>query len=57
MATVLKNSGANLALISELMGHGSVKTTENYFGRFEDDQQEAAIAALTSFIGEQKKTA
>jgi hypothetical protein len=32
----LKNN-APLAYISEALGHSNLKTTQNYFGRFEDE--------------------
>lgn len=48
-ATIMKNSGAPVALISQAMGHGSISTTEAYFASFEDDQLNKAIAALTAF--------
>ena len=36
-ATIQKNNNAPLAYISEALGHANIKTTQNYFGRFEDD--------------------
>lgn len=33
-ATVLKRSGANIAYISESLGHNELKTTENYLPPF-----------------------
>jgi len=36
-ATMQKNNNAPLAYISEALGHSDLKTTQNYFGRFEDD--------------------
>lgn len=36
-ATIQKNNNAPLAYISEALGHANLKTTQNYFGRFEDD--------------------
>jgi integrase/recombinase XerD len=43
-ATVLKRSGANIAFISESLGHSDLKTTENYLASFE--QEERAKNAL-----------
>jgi hypothetical protein len=39
-ATVLKRSGANISLISEMLGHGSLKTTQIYLDSFENDALE-----------------
>jgi len=36
-ATIQKNNNAPLAYISEALGHSNLKTTQNYFGRFEDE--------------------
>ena len=47
-ATVLKRSGANIAMISELLGHSSVDVTENYLDSFENDQIQKETDALTS---------
>lgn len=37
-ATVLKRSGAQVEMISELLGHSSVDVTKNYLDGFEEDQ-------------------
>lgn len=38
-ATVLKRSGANIAYISESLGHNDLKTTEHYLASFEKDER------------------
>jgi len=38
-ATVLKRSGANIAFISESLGHADLKTTENYLAAFEKTER------------------
>jgi integrase len=38
-ATVLRRSGANIAFISESLGHADMKTTENYLSSFEKDER------------------
>ena len=38
-ATVLKRSGANIAYISESLGHNDLKTTENYLASFEKEER------------------
>lgn len=48
-ATVLKRSGANIAFISESLGHTDVKTTENYLDSFEDDERKKNAKLLTDF--------
>lgn len=45
-ATVLKRSGVNIALISEGMGHTSIKTTQNYLGSFDKEQLIEASKSL-----------
>jgi site-specific recombinase XerD len=37
-ATVLKNSGVNVALISETLGHSDIATTQIYLDSFENEQ-------------------
>lgn len=37
-ATIQKNNNAPLAYISKALGHSNFKTTQNYFGRFEDEE-------------------
>jgi integrase len=53
-ATVLKRSGTDIAMISDLLGHSNLGVTENYLDGFEDDQIKRQTDALTSF---NKKTA
>ena len=48
-ATVLKRSGANIAFISESLGHADQKTTENYLASFEQDERIKNAAMLTNF--------
>lgn len=48
-ATVLKRSGANIAYISESLGHSDLKTTENYLASFEREEREKNAAILTQF--------
>jgi integrase len=46
-ATVLKRSGANIAFISESLGHSDIKTTENYLASFESDERQKNAQLLT----------
>ena len=48
-ATVLKRSGANIAYISESLGHTDLKTTENYLASFEKEERKKNAALLTNF--------
>jgi integrase/recombinase XerD len=48
-ATVLKRSGANIAFISESLGHSDLRTTENYLSSFEQDERAKNAALLTNF--------
>ena len=48
-ATVLKRSGANIAYISESLGHQDLKTTENYLASFEREEREKNAELLTNF--------
>ena len=48
-ATVLKRSGANIAYISESLGHSNLKTTENYLASFEREEREKNAILLTNF--------
>lgn len=48
-ATVLKRSGANIAYISESLGHNDLKTTENYLAFFEREEREKNAKLLTNF--------
>jgi integrase len=45
-ATVLKRGGANLASISESMGHANIKTTEAYFDSFGKEERIKNAALL-----------
>ena len=45
-ATVLKNSGVNIALIGETLGHSDLKTTQIYLDSFENSQINDAILNL-----------
>jgi site-specific recombinase XerD len=45
-ATVLKNSGVNIALISETLGHSDLKTTQIYLDSFENEQIDKAMENL-----------
>jgi site-specific recombinase XerD len=53
-ATVLKRSGASNELISEMLGHSNLKTTENYLGSFENDTLKDTTKALTTFKRKEK---
>ncbi|WP_205504506.1 site-specific integrase [Rufibacter psychrotolerans] len=48
-ASVLKRSGANIAFISESLGHNDLKTTENYLASFEQEERIKNAALLTKF--------
>jgi integrase len=48
-ATVLKRSGANIAYISESLGHNSLQTTETYLASFEKEEHQKNAALLTQF--------
>ena len=48
-ATVLKRSGANIAFISESLGHSDLKTTENYLASFETEEREKNAKLLMAF--------
>lgn len=50
-ATVLKRSGANIAYISESLGHSDLKTTENYLASFEHEERKKNAKLLTNFDG------
>lgn len=45
-ATVLKNSGVNIALIGETLGHSDLKTTQIYLDSFENSQINEAMKYL-----------
>lgn len=48
-ATILKRSGTDIAMISDLLGHSNVSVTENYLDGFEDDQIKRQTDVLVSF--------
>lgn len=48
-ATILKNSGAPVAMISQALGHSSLTTTQNYLAGFETDQLRDATSVLMKF--------
>lgn len=47
-ATILKRSGANISMISDLLGHSDVSVTESYLGQFEDDKIQEQTDVLTT---------
>lgn len=49
IATVLKRAGANIAYISESLGHQDLKTTENYLSSFEREERVKNAELLTKF--------
>ena len=53
-ATVLKRSGAQIEMISELLGHSNVSVTENYLDSFENDQIQKQTDVLTSMFKKAK---
>lgn len=48
-STVLKRSGVPIEMISEQLGHTSIKTTQIYLGSFESEQKRKITKYLTSF--------
>jgi integrase/recombinase XerD len=48
-ATVLKRSGANIAFISESLGHNDIKTTEDYLATFEQEERIKNASLLTNY--------
>ena len=48
-ATVLKRAGANIAYISESLGHQDLKTMENYLASFEREERQKNAELLTKF--------
>ena len=48
-ATVLKRSGVETNMISELLGHSSLSVTERYLDGFEDEKIQEKTDVLTSF--------
>jgi site-specific recombinase XerD len=45
-ATILKKKGHSVELISELLGHSDIKTTQIYLGSFDDATKDAAFEDL-----------
>lgn len=45
-ATILKHSGVDIGLISELMGHADIATTKIYLDSFDEKQVDAAMSNL-----------
>ena len=48
-STILKRAGVPIEMISEQLGHTSIKTTEIYLGSFENDQKREITKYLISF--------
>lgn len=48
-STMMKNAGVPGQHIKDLMGHSSLRTTENYFGSFEDLQKKEYAKTLDGF--------
>lgn len=48
-STILKRAGVPIEMISEQLGHTSIKTTQIYLGSFEMDQKREITKYLTSF--------
>ena len=48
-STLLKNAGVSPYYIKEKLGHASLKTTENYLGAFEHEQQKEASSVINGF--------
>lgn len=55
-ATVLKRSGANIAYISESLGHNNLQTTESYLASFESEERKKNAAMLSQFHKKDKST-
>ena len=45
-ASILKNTGVNIALISQALGHQDIKTTEIYLSKFDDKQMDEIMSNL-----------
>ncbi len=54
-ATVLKRAGVPIEMISELLGHSSIKTTQIYLDSFEMDQKVEVAKHLSAFKDEPLK--
>jgi site-specific recombinase XerD len=48
-STVLKRAGVSIEMISEQLGHNSIKNTQIYLGSFENAQKRDITKYLTSF--------
>ena len=48
-STILKRAGVPIEMISEQLGHTSIKTTQIYLDSFENDQKREITKYLTSF--------
>jgi integrase/recombinase XerD len=48
-STILKRAGVPIEMISEQLGHTSIKTTEIYLGSFESSKKREIAKYLTSF--------
>lgn len=48
-ATILKRSGTDISMISDLLGHSNLNTTESYLDSFESDQIKKQTDVLLSF--------
>lgn len=53
-STILKRSGVPIEMISEQLGHTSIKTTQIYLGTFDQDQKREISKYLTSFKDKHK---
>lgn len=51
-ATTLKRSGANIAYISEALGHSNLQVTQTYLASFEREEREKNARLLTAFDSE-----
>src|SRR6478609_1621340 len=48
-ASLMKAQGMGTAMISELLGHSSAKTTENYLRRFDFETKKKAVGKILKF--------
>lgn len=48
-ATILRNSGTSIEMISEMLGHSDVKITRSYLSTFEEDKVRKATQKLVDF--------
>lgn len=49
-STMALNSGANIELISESLGHSDIRTTKAYLNGFDDSNKEVIINKITDFL-------